>query len=91
MKSITDQRRQELETEIFAGRKISAIKLYRKATGTGLAEAKQAVEEMEVDLRRRSPENFIVGSRKAGCFSALMCAALIIITVAFVSFYLLSL
>ena len=31
---------------IQAGRKIEAIKAYREATGAGLAEAKNAVEEM---------------------------------------------
>jgi hypothetical protein len=86
----TEQQRQEIEAELFADRKISAIKLYRKATGTGLAEAKHAVEDMEVDLRRRSPESFIGGSRKAGCFSVVICAALIITIVAFVSLHLLT-
>jgi Ribosomal protein L7/L12 C-terminal domain len=34
-------------------RKIAAIKVYRDATGTGLAEAKRAVEEMERELGLR--------------------------------------
>ncbi len=33
-----------------AGRKIEAIKVYRAATGAGLAEAKEAVERMGLDL-----------------------------------------
>jgi ribosomal protein L7/L12 len=32
-----------------AGRKIEAIKAYRQATGAGLAEAKTAVERMEIE------------------------------------------
>jgi len=34
----------DIKAEIAAGNMITAIKLYREATGTGLAEAKQAVE-----------------------------------------------
>jgi ribosomal protein L7/L12 len=36
-----------IRAELVAGRKIAAIKLYREATGAGLAEAKQAVEALE--------------------------------------------
>lgn len=36
-----------IRAELAAGRKIEAIKLYRQATDTGLAEAKQAVEALE--------------------------------------------
>ena len=34
----------DIKAEIASGKKITAIKLYREATGVGLAEAKQAVE-----------------------------------------------
>lgn len=34
----------DIKAEIAAGNKITAIKLYREATGAGLAEAKEAVE-----------------------------------------------
>jgi hypothetical protein len=37
----------EIERELHAGNKITAIKLYREATGLGLAESKDAVEAME--------------------------------------------
>ena len=73
----TDQQRRDLEKEIFAGRKISAIKLYRKVTGAELVDARQAIEDMEVDLRRSSPENFISGGNKSSCLGVLACAALI--------------
>ena len=77
MANLNDQERQAIETAIFAGRKIEAIKLHRQATGSGLAEAKRAVEDLEVDLRRRSPENFIASANKKGCAGVLVCAALI--------------
>jgi ribosomal protein L7/L12 len=37
----------DIKAELAAGNKIAAIKLYREATGAGLAEAKQAVELIE--------------------------------------------
>jgi hypothetical protein len=82
MTPLTDQQRQEIEKEIFAGRKISAIKLYRKTMGVELVEAKRAVEDLEVDLRRRSPENFISSGSKSGCMGVLACAALIVTAIA---------
>jgi ribosomal protein L7/L12 len=43
----------EIKAEIRRGNKISAIKLYREMTGTGLKEAKDAVDEIERHLRDR--------------------------------------
>lgn len=37
----------EIQTELRAGRKINAIKIFRETFGTGLKEAKEAVEAME--------------------------------------------
>jgi ribosomal protein L7/L12 len=37
----------DIKSHVAAGRKIEAIKLYREATGAGLAEAKEAVELIE--------------------------------------------
>ena len=48
---IPEQNLIPIKEAIFRGRKIEAIKLYRKATGAGLAEAKTAVENR---ARRRS-------------------------------------
>ena len=78
MANLNDQDRQAIETAIFAGRKIEAIKLHREATGGGLAEAKRAVEDLEVDLRRRSPERFIAGAGKQGCAGVLVGVALVV-------------
>jgi hypothetical protein len=47
-----------IKTALFAGRKIEAIKLYREFTEAGLADAKNAVEKMEAELRAASPERF---------------------------------
>jgi hypothetical protein len=77
MANLNDQDRQAIENAIFAGRRIEAIKLHREATGSELAEAKRAVEDMEVDLRRTSPDKFIAGANKKGCTGVLICVALI--------------
>jgi hypothetical protein len=77
MTPLTDQQRQEIEKEIFAGRKISAIKLYRNAMESELVDAKRAVEDMEMDLRRRRPENFI-STEKKGCLGVIACVALMV-------------
>src|SRR5262245_29899265 len=57
----------EIREEIFAGRPISAIKLYRQyIPGVGLKEAKDAIEEMERKLRQESPERFVVDEPDGG-------------------------
>ncbi len=42
----------QIEEALRRGNKIEAIKIYRELTGVGLAEAKQAVEEIETRLIR---------------------------------------
>lgn len=40
-------RREEIAGLLREGKKVQAIKVYREATGAGLVEAKEAVEELE--------------------------------------------
>ena len=61
---------------LFAGRKIFAIKLYREQFKVGLAEAKDAVEAMESQLRRVSPERF--SSRQGTGFVGVMMACALV-------------
>jgi hypothetical protein len=63
-----------VEAEIFAGRKIQAIKLYRAATNCDLKTAKDAVEERERQLRGTSPERFAAPQR-SGCMGVLVLVA----------------
>jgi ribosomal protein L7/L12 len=58
--ALTDEGLQPILAELRAGRKIQAIKLYREATGLGLAEAKAAVEQLAM-------ENSIPQTKQAGC------------------------
>jgi hypothetical protein len=90
MAQLTDQQRKDIEREIFAGRKISAIKLYRKATETEMVDAKTAIEDMEVDLRRSFPQNFVSGGSKSGCMGVLAFVTLIVAVAVLFSFYILS-
>ncbi|HYV26737.1 MAG TPA: hypothetical protein VFA77_04350 [Candidatus Eisenbacteria bacterium] len=91
MNQLTEQQRQAIEAEIFAGRKIEAIKLYAIAAigadkspvreaRAGLADAKQAVEEIEKDLRQRHPEKFTQSAGKSGCTSVVAAVALLVST-----------
>ncbi len=86
MGNLNDEDRQAIENAIFAGRRIEAIKLHRNVTGSELVDAKRAVEDMEVDLRRSSPEKFVAGAGKKGCTGVLVCAALVVIGAIWVSF-----
>ncbi len=86
MANLSDQDRLAIENAILAGRKIEALKLHREATGSGLADAKRAVEDLEVDLRRTSPEKFSPGAEKGGCFGLLLCAVLVVVGTVLVSY-----
>lgn len=62
---------------IFSGQKILAIKLYREQTAVGLAEAKEAVEKLEAELRASSPERFSAKPAGAGCMSLFVAGGLV--------------
>jgi len=70
--NLSNAQRDAIQTEIFAGKKISAIKAYREATGAGLKDAKDAVEAMEAQLRTSSPGRFTAAPAKAGCLPMLL-------------------
>jgi hypothetical protein len=86
MAQLTNLQRQKIEAEIYAGRTIGAIKLYRAALGGELVEAKRAIEDMEVDLRRPHPENFRA-SAKTGCLGMAACVALFVTIATLVSLF----
>ncbi|MFE8597638.1 hypothetical protein [Archangium violaceum] len=56
--SLSTGQRAELERLIVEGKKIEAIKLHRQFARTGLKEAKDEVEALEAELRRKSPLPF---------------------------------
>lgn len=84
---MTPERMNAIVAAISRGNKIEAIKLYREATGLGLAESKDAVEAMEIqtpssgpaasgqlvpDGRTPLPRWDPFEEKKKGCFGAVM-------------------
>ncbi len=68
MNEPTTEQWQQIEAELFAGRKIQAIKLFRAATGCDLTTAKTTLDEHETALRQSDPDKFQAPS--SGCGSA---------------------
>lgn len=66
-----------LTEALLQGRKLEAIKIYRQATGLGLKEAKEAIEELERSLRIKFPDKFSAAPKSGGCFgsAAVLCLA----------------
>ena len=60
-----------IQADLFAGRKIQAIKIYREASGLGLKEAKDAMEAYEARLRQEHPDRFTAAPSK-GCVSTIL-------------------
>lgn len=70
---LTPEQLEQIHNELFAGRKISAIKIYREATHIRLKEAKEAIEAMARDLYQRSPGRFTRDpNAKRGCGTAML-------------------
>ncbi|MFY9255001.1 MAG: ribosomal protein L7/L12 [Fuerstiella sp.] len=68
----------EITDALAAAQKIQAIKIYRDATGKGLKEAKQFIDELTPQLIEQDPERFAKLQRaKAGCGSAVLIFALL--------------
>lgn len=61
----------EIRESLFSGRKIEAIKTYREATGLGLKEAKEFIDQLEAQMRREFPDHFKAASGK-GCLGVLL-------------------
>ncbi len=67
-----------IKEALFCGQKIEAIKLYREATSAGLAQAKTAVENLEMDLRATSPEKYTAPASGKGCLGVVVMACVIV-------------
>lgn len=64
---MNDVVKEQIRSLLLQGNKIEAIKIYREATGLGLAESKSAVEMVEAELK--SQGQLPVESKKSGCFA----------------------
>src|SRR5688572_29631231 len=71
-----------IRESVFAGRKIEAIKAVREATGLGLKESKDLVEQLEEELRRTSPDKFTAPPSGKGCAVRILCCLTFLIACA---------
>ena len=66
---------------IFQGRKLDAVKRYKTASGLGLKESKEFVEDLTQQLKSESPEQFRIADNSGGCASSLLLASVAILVV----------
>lgn len=75
---ISNETWNQIKGELLAGRKIEAIKIYRESTGVQLIDAKQAIDNLEKELRAATPEKFS-SPAGGGCFGMILfCLALLL-------------
>jgi hypothetical protein len=76
MEPLNDEQRKQVEKEIYAGRRIQAVKLYRQFTQVDLQAGMLAVQDMAKELEAAHPERSI--RKTSGCgTSALVAIALV--------------
>ncbi|MFC1743037.1 ribosomal protein L7/L12 [Candidatus Riflebacteria bacterium] len=82
---LDSEKRNEIMSEIFAGRKVAAIKIYRDVTGQGLKEAKEFVDGLQAELQKKHPQKFSTpqGSGCGGAVSILFLCTVIICSLFF--------
>jgi hypothetical protein len=78
---IPEDKLEPIKQALFQGRKIQAIKLYRKRTETGLKEAKKAVEKLESELRASSPEKFAAPTGGKGCLGVMVALGAVVVLI----------
>ena len=77
--SLSQEQQKEIVRLLQSGKKIAAIKVYRTATGDGLKEAKEKVEEIEKTLPGLQAASRADVQVKGGCFGILLLALSILI------------
>ena len=75
MKELNDETRDQIMSAIKARRKIEAIKIYREATGVGLKDSKEFIEELTDQLVKQDPDSFQPAG--VGCSTAVLLFGLI--------------
>ena len=79
---LPDEAVEQIQTAIFAGQKIVAIKVYRQATKSSLVDAKNFVEALQHRLWQESPQKFTVQPGKAGCSRSVVVVVLVLLMAA---------
>jgi len=75
--AIPEQVMEQIESSLYAGNMVAAVKLYHDSTGIGLVEAKSEIERHEAELRRLSPERFTSVVRMPPQMSCLLLLAVL--------------
>jgi hypothetical protein len=78
---IPEDKLEPIKQALFQGRKIQAIKLYRKCAGAGLKEAKEAVDKLEAELRTASPEKFTAPTGGKGCLGVMVALGTVVLLI----------
>jgi ribosomal protein L7/L12 len=78
LESVSNNDIDQIETALFAGEKIQAIRLYRQSTREGLKESKDFIDALETELRRTQPMRFIAPKAK-GCGVMALCLFVIVV------------
>ena len=76
-RDVDDDTERQIYEALCAGRKVDAIRLWRRTSGEGLKQSKEFIEELERDLHAESPEKFTVAPRRIGCLAVFALAALV--------------
>jgi hypothetical protein len=66
-RELSQQEIQQINEDLFAGRKIAAIKTYREATECDLKDAKDFIDQLETQLRTQYPDKFTKLPISKGC------------------------
>ena len=72
---------------LYAGRKIEAIKQYRLEHRVDLRTAKDAVEAIDADQRRATPERFAGPAATGGCGGGIVALLLVLAVIAAVAWH----
>lgn len=82
-KLLSEEQVKEVTDALIKGNKIEAIKIFRDATGLGLREAKETIEEIGASLSEEFPE---VMKKSSGCMSVIAIGTLVIVYLMFDSY-----
>lgn len=71
----------QIKAALYSGQRIAALKLHRKATGLGIVESHEFIQELDRQLRAAEPDKFTAPPQTPGCFSAFLVVALAVVLI----------
>jgi hypothetical protein len=78
--NLSDTQLEQIQSALFSGNRIEAIKVYRQAVDTSLTGAVKFINALEEELRASDPTKFTAPPRGkgCGCGTAALCAVILI-------------